>query len=186
MAHSRQELLAAAGLSQAGKKDELITRLLDGGASAPADVAVEVTSNEAPNAPALEASALAPVAVQDVSASIANDSVPADATVPEAGAQPAPVVAEVSAEEKAAALKAEQDKRDARAARFGQAAPSKEVKATDEEEAAKVERAKKYGTGKKEVGPLGIEKASSPPPSNHGATRRCTRHMRSALFEMVK
>ena len=102
------------------------------------------------------------MAVQVESTSVSNDSVPANPVVPEAGDKPAPAAPELSAEEKAAALQAEQDKRDARAARFGQAAPSSEVKGADEEEAAKAKRAEKYGTGKKEIAPQGIEKVSAP------------------------
>lgn len=154
-------MLASAGLSQAGKKDELITRLLDGPSPIDPAAAVEVTSNEAPDAPAPESTAgPEPVAVQVESTTAANDPVPINPAVPEAGDKPVEAEAEVSAEEKAAALKAEQDKREARAARFGQSVPSSVQAGGEDEEAIKAKRGEKYGTGKKEAAPQGIEKVS--------------------------
>ncbi|KAK4704544.1 SAP domain-containing ribonucleoprotein, partial [Phenoliferia sp. Uapishka_3] len=126
-----KELLVAAGLSVTGKKDELISRILE----APTVPLASASPAPADPSPAVPTPAAEPTPVI-TAAETASAETPA----------PTPAPVELTAEEKAAKASAEEEKRKARAARFGQ--PDEEKKEEKKDDVLS-KRAEKYGTGKK-------------------------------------
>jgi hypothetical protein len=130
-----QEILAAEGLSQAGKKDELITRILELPSSS---IVIESTTESipVPSDPILPLPSSLPLPeVPLIPSVVVPEVAPTVAVVVE------PVVIEKTAEEKLILAKAEEDKRAARAARFG------DTTTTTETTSAADKRAERFGTG---------------------------------------
>ncbi|SGZ26995.1 BQ5605_C025g10020 [Microbotryum silenes-dioicae] len=140
-----KDLLTAASLSTVGKKDELIARLLEAkvenGSSASAEPEAAATSTTTTK---VEPIALTENAVASSTEAPSTDAASVTPAAPAPAATPA--VPEPTAEEKAERLRLEQEKRAARAARFGVVGNgATAAAAVDEMAKAKEERAKRFG-----------------------------------------
>ncbi|SCV70093.1 BQ2448_1487 [Microbotryum intermedium] len=154
-----QDLLTAASLSTVGKKDELIARLLEANiedgsytSSEPEAVAAATkTTTTAEAATAVtengSATAAASTPVAALTETSSTDAVAAAAPATALAPAATPAVPEPTAEEKAERLRLEQEKRAARAARFGVVdnGATDATASIDEVAQAKEQRAKRFG-----------------------------------------